>query len=142
MHAKDCTLPFPMTHLKRRTEGMGAFGIVQLGTFGEIRHMITYSVTVTLEKGIEQDWLQWMQETHIPDVMATGCFLNARLTRLLDPPPDKASATFNVQYTCDNLGVFKRYQDQHAPALQLAHKSRYDGKFAAFRTILRHEADF
>lgn len=104
--------------------------------------MITYSVSVTLDREIEQDWLAWMRETHIPEVMATGCFLNARMTRLLDPAPDSGTATFNIQYTAENIGVYKRYQDNHAPALQKSHSDRYQGRFAAFRTLLRHEADF
>lgn len=104
--------------------------------------MITYSVTITLDKDVEQDWIAWMRETHIPEVMATGCFKDARLTRLLDPAPEKGTATFNVQYSVENIGVYKRYQDDHAPALQKAHTDRFEGKFVAFRTLLRHEAEF
>ncbi|MBT6516091.1 MAG: DUF4286 family protein, partial [Crocinitomicaceae bacterium] len=37
--------------------------------------MIVYSVTVKVNQEIEENWLRWMKEVHIPDVMATGFFL-------------------------------------------------------------------
>jgi hypothetical protein len=104
--------------------------------------MITYSVTVTLDREIELEWLNWMKLTHVPDVMATGCFLSARITRLLDPVPETGSATFNMQYVAENLGVYKRYYDNHAPALQQDFANRYEGRYVAIRTLLRHEAEF
>ncbi len=36
--------------------------------------MILYNVTVALDPAIETEWLAWMQQEHIPEVMATGCF--------------------------------------------------------------------
>ena len=45
--------------------------------------MIIYSVTVSVEKGIHEDWLSWMKETHIPDVMSTGYFTENLITRVL-----------------------------------------------------------
>jgi len=37
--------------------------------------MIMYNVTVMVEESLSNDWLDWMNQTHIPDVMATGFFL-------------------------------------------------------------------
>ena len=33
--------------------------------------MIIYNVTVGVDKSIEADWLAWMKEVHIPDVIKT-----------------------------------------------------------------------
>ena len=40
--------------------------------------MIIYNVTVSVEESIKKDWLTWMQDVHIPEVMATGIFQNHR----------------------------------------------------------------
>ena len=32
--------------------------------------MIVYSVTVNIENEVHDDWLSWMKNKHIPDVMA------------------------------------------------------------------------
>lgn len=104
--------------------------------------MIVYSVTVTVDQEIEQEWAQWMREHHIPEVMATGCFISAQFHRLLDPPSEKGVATFNTQYVVEGLHQYKRYQDHFAPALQKSHNERYQGRFVAFRTLLRRDAEF
>jgi hypothetical protein len=36
--------------------------------------MILYNITFNLSPDIEEDFLSWMKETHIPEVLATGKF--------------------------------------------------------------------
>ncbi len=36
--------------------------------------MIIYNVTVNVEKEVEEVWVNWMKETHIPEILATGLF--------------------------------------------------------------------
>ena len=38
--------------------------------------MILYNVTVNIDTDVEEDWIEWMKETHIPEVMKTGFSLN------------------------------------------------------------------
>jgi Domain of unknown function (DUF4286) len=104
--------------------------------------MIIYSVTVTMDHGIEEDWLAWMRTKHIPDVMDTGCFMAAHLHRLLDPMPETGVSTFNVQYECVGMEAYEAYVELHAPRLQTEHTLRYKDRFVAFRTILRREDSF
>ena len=40
--------------------------------------MIIYNVTVSIDKEIEKQWLDWMKNTHIPDVMNTALFLDCK----------------------------------------------------------------
>ena len=37
--------------------------------------MYIYNVTVNVSDDVHIEWLKWMKETHIPDVMKTGCFI-------------------------------------------------------------------
>lgn len=100
--------------------------------------MIIYSVTISLDSTIEADWVKWMKEVHIPDVMATGCFVESHIQRLLDPPSEvPGAATFNVQYGCASMADYEKYRDQHAAELQVDHTERYKDRFVAFRTILQ-----
>lgn len=99
--------------------------------------MIIYSVTVSIDKAIEEDWLNWMKGKHIPDVMATGHFESWNMQMLLDPEPAPGQATYNIQYECVELSHLELYQENHAPQLQAEHTNRYKDRFAAFRTLLR-----
>lgn len=96
--------------------------------------MILYNVTVSIDNDVHEEWLQWMREKHIPDVMATGCFIESRISRVHGE--EEGGKTFAISYICPSEELFDIYQKEHAPALQQDHTSRYHGKFAAFRTML------
>jgi hypothetical protein len=96
--------------------------------------MIIYNVTVSVDNEIADDWLHWMRTEHIPDVMATGMFIENRLLRVVTG--ENSGVTFAVQYTCDSHEVLENYQTVFAPALQQHHIARYGDKAIAFRTVL------
>ncbi len=98
--------------------------------------MIVYSVTVNIDSSIHEDWLAWMKSKHIPDVMATGYFTDYRLLKVISRQEDEEGVSYNIQYTCSSMADLHHYQVEKAPALQKEHSDRYDGKFAAFRTLL------
>ena len=39
--------------------------------------MLIYNVTINIEESVEKEWLAWMQQVHIPEVIATGKFVKA-----------------------------------------------------------------
>lgn len=101
--------------------------------------MILYSVTVSLDADIYDDWKFWMIEHHIPAVMNTGFFSRYHLSRLLEPPPEPGLVTVNIQYECNSLEDYEQYREKHAPALQQEHTEKYKDRFVAFRTLLERE---
>lgn len=96
--------------------------------------MIIYNVTVNIDTAVAEEWKQWMNEKHIPDVLDTGCFIEARMTRVMGE--EEGGVTFSIQYTCPSKEVLEQYQTEFAPKLQQEHTDRYSGKFGAFRTLL------
>lgn len=96
--------------------------------------MIVYNVTVNIDADVHERWIDWMKEVHIPDVMATGLFLESRMLRVL--ADDEGGITYAIQYTAADMDHFERYRDEHALRLQAETKKHFDGKFAAFRTLL------
>ncbi|MBL7891825.1 MAG: DUF4286 family protein [Bacteroidia bacterium] len=96
--------------------------------------MIIYNVTLNIDDDIHDEWLKWMKEKHIPDVMRTGLFLENRMLKLLmDEPQGK---TYSMQYTLNNMADLEEYRAKHAPRLQKELIERYADKFVAFRTVL------
>ncbi len=97
--------------------------------------MILYNVTIKIEHELHDDWLEWMRQVHIPDVMATGLFETYRLCKVLGDD-DAHGITYAIQYACTDLETFMQYQQQHAPRLQAEHNARYRDRYVAFRTLL------
>ena len=102
--------------------------------------MILYNVTVSIDPEISQEWLQWMRSKHIPDVMATNCFKESRLSRIQGE--EEGGVTYSVMYLCPSEELMNEYQNIHAPALQKDHADKYSGRFAAFRTFLHVIEEF
>jgi hypothetical protein len=96
--------------------------------------MILYNVTVSIDPAISDEWLEWMRSKHIPDVMATGCFVESRLSRVHGE--EEGGVTYSVMYLAPSQEKIDEYREIHAPALQKDHSERYSGRFAAFRTLL------
>jgi len=95
--------------------------------------MILYHVTLKIDKGIQKEWLSWMMQTHIPQVMATGYFIEYRMTYMLFDEPD--GFTYSVQYLLKSMEDLEAYMQHAAPALQKEHKDRYQDKVVAYRTL-------
>ena len=95
--------------------------------------MFIYNVTVTLEDSIQDEWLKWMREIHIPDVMRTGFFTENRICKVHSKEPE---ITYAIQYTFRTMDDMNTYQKEHASRLQKEHGDKFKDKFAAFRTIL------
>jgi hypothetical protein len=96
--------------------------------------MLLYNVTIIIEEESASEWLKWMQETHIPEVMATGKFVSNRLLRVLDSPNE--GITYCAQYVAETQAEYDDYQFNFAPALQAQLKQKFENKFVAFRTLM------
>ena len=97
--------------------------------------MILYNVTVKIDSEIEEEWITWMRNKHIPDVMDTGCFTSSAILRLKFPVEDEG-VTFAIQYSCPDMKTLEQYHAQYAIGLQKEHSELFKGRFVSFRTVL------
>ena len=95
--------------------------------------MIIYNVTINIDADVHDEWLKWMLEKHIPDVLATGLFLESRISRMLIEE-EGDGITYSIQYTLESMEKMDEYEKNHAPQLKADVLNKYDGKFGAFRT--------
>ncbi|WP_462247554.1 DUF4286 family protein [Ekhidna sp.] len=98
--------------------------------------MILYNVTVNIDDDVEQDWVNWMKETHIPEVMETGFFVDFKMLKMLSEGQDDTGSTYAIQYMAETLGHLETYLEKAAPKIQKKSIIRYGTKMAAFRTVL------
>ena len=97
--------------------------------------MLLYNVTVGVDKDIEMEWLAWMKEKHIPDVMKTGMFVSSKIYKVLHDQDD-GTTSYSVQYIAKSMDHIQQYLEAYAPALAEEHRQRYLHKHVAFRTLL------
>ncbi len=97
--------------------------------------MIIYNVTVNVDESIHADWLNWMQNKHINDVLKTGLFLKAKLVKVL-VEEEMGGTTYAVQYFTDSRAKLEDYYLNHAPRLRQEGLVLFADKMLAFRTEL------
>lgn len=96
--------------------------------------MLLYNVTIIIEESAANEWLQWMKEVHIPEVMATGKFVSNRLLKIIDSPNE--GVTYCVQYIAETEEAYEDYQSNFASALQEKLQVKFENRFVAFRSLM------
>ena len=97
--------------------------------------MIIYNVTINIHESVHDQWMQWMQEKHINDVLNTGKFTSARMVKVL-VEEEMGGQTYSIQYTTDSKETLQRYYDEDAPRLREEGLRLFGDKMLAFRTEL------
>lgn len=97
--------------------------------------MIVYNITIKINPEIEEGWLQWQREEHIPDVLASGQFTEYRFYKLLEQD-ETEGITYVVQYFADSLHQYECYIQDTAPLLRQKSLDKWGNRFIAFRTIM------
>jgi Domain of unknown function (DUF4286) len=97
--------------------------------------MLIYNITIQVNWTIHNDWLPWMQEVHIPEVMSTGMFTHFRILRLLEAD-ESEGPTYAFQYFVANREKYDYYIENFAPLLREKTITRWSDQFHAFRTLM------
>lgn len=100
--------------------------------------MIIYNVTIKLSQEITDEWLRWMKEEHMPELLKTGLFTESRLCRLLEQD-DSEGPTFSAQYTCDSLEDYQEYINSYSQIMREKGLKKFGNKFIAFRSVMAVE---
>ena len=100
--------------------------------------MIIYNVTIKVENQITNEWLAWMKKEHIPELMSTGLFTDARLCRLLEQD-ETDGVTYIAQYFCKDIEAYQAYISEHSTTMRDKSFARFGNRFIAFRTLMQIE---
>ncbi len=97
--------------------------------------MIIYNVTIQVEHSVAGEWLSWLKNEHIPDMIGTGCFTHAGILRLLETDPSEG-ITYIIQYHAENRVMLDRYLEEFSGEMRKRGMDKWGNKFVVFRTIL------
>ena len=97
--------------------------------------MFLYNVTIGIDPEDEKEWVLWMRQTHIPEVMKTGAFKEYKFFKVLGGNPRDGAVSFSIQYFANSMDAIEKYLDQYAPSLVEKHKQRFKNH-VSFRTLL------
>jgi hypothetical protein len=93
-----------------------------------------YNVTSNIDESIHDEWLLWIKE-HIPQVLATGKFEKATLTKVL-VEEEMGGITYAVQYKSYSREALDAYYKEDAERLR-KDAMQFADKVLSFRTELQ-----
>jgi hypothetical protein len=96
---------------------------------------IIYNVTTQVDHSIAAAWLRWLKEEHIPDIIATGCFTNATILRLIEVD-ETTGLTYAVQYHAERKALYNRYIEMFAEVMRKKAIAKWGDQFISFRSVL------
>jgi hypothetical protein len=98
--------------------------------------MIIYNVTTKVDNSIVDEWLKWMKEVHIPEVLNTSCFVSHLLLQLIEVD-DTDGPTYAIQYTAESKALYNRYIAAFAAEMRKKVADKWGQKVIAFRSVLQ-----
>lgn len=97
--------------------------------------MLLYNITYNVETEASETWLAWMQETLLPDVLATNLIVGHKQFRLLTEL-DNGGLTYSFQYFFADMDDYLAFQNNHSEAFDNKITQHFSGKYVSFKTLL------
>lgn len=101
-----------------------------------IKEAIIYNVTTKVAELVAENWLHWMKEEHIPDVVGTGCFTHAVILRLIEVD-ETEGPTYAVQFFSESKALYNRYIEKFSEEKRKAALAKWGGNVISFRSVLQ-----
>ena len=96
--------------------------------------MIIYNITANVDQSIHDEWLTWIK-SHIPQVLATGKFTEAKLTKIL-VEEEMGGTSYSIQFKAISRDALNDYYAQDADRLRQVGFEKFADKMLTFRTEL------
>ena len=98
--------------------------------------MFIYNVTTKVDPSVHEDWVAWMKEVHIPQIMLSDCFSSFQFVRILELD-DSDGPTYAVQYRADSKAAYNLYLQKFAPQLRNDVYEKWGNKVIIFRSFMQ-----
>ncbi|AXG73828.1 DUF4286 family protein [Flavobacterium arcticum] len=97
--------------------------------------MIIYNVTINIDDSVHDQWLTWIHEKHIPEMLQLGKFTEAKMVKVL-VEEEMGGATYSIQFLTESKAMLERYYNEDAPRMREEGLKLFGDKMLAFRTEL------
>jgi len=97
--------------------------------------MIIFNDTIIVDEAIHEKWLKWIQDVHIPAVMATGYFESYQILNVIDSP--NSGITYCLQYNAETMEKFNQFYSNHFHQLHAAHNQLFENHFVIFNSLMQ-----
>ncbi len=98
--------------------------------------MIIYNVTTKVHHSIATEWLQWMKDVHVKEILDTGCFTEFKIVKLLETD-EEDGPTFALQLYADSKSMYNQYIEKFAGKMRQQAFDKWVDKFISIRSVMQ-----
>jgi hypothetical protein len=98
--------------------------------------LIIYNVTTKVVHSCAAQWLDWMKKVHVPEVLGTGYFNDAKILHLFEND-DHEGLTYAVQYSTSSYEQYLKYLEEYAPLLRNKSNELWKDQVISFRSVMK-----
>ena len=98
--------------------------------------MYLYNITYLVSHQIHEQWLRWMKEEHVPEMLSSGLFTHHRIMQLVEVD-ETEGLTYSFQFFTDSLSQYKAYIANYAPSLRAKAIAKWGEQVVGFRTLMK-----
>lgn len=98
--------------------------------------MFIYNITSQTDWSIHEQWVEWMKEVHIPNIMQTNCFTKWQFVKVIDID-ETDGVTYALQLYAESRSDYNRYLELFDAALRKHVSDKWGNKCIGFRTLMQ-----
>src|SRR5690349_18211827 len=97
--------------------------------------MFIYNMTIKIDWAIHDDWLQWMVNEQIPEMLASSYFYKHQMVRLLEVDEEEGP-TYAIQLHAHNKQDYMKFISHLSPLLAEKARKKWADRFIFFGTLM------
>lgn len=98
--------------------------------------MIIYNITYNVAIHAHDIWKKWVQEEHLPEIMATNTFYDVKIYQLVNVD-DIDGPTYSVQFYAKSMKEYDLYIQEFDPAIRSNSVKKWGNDIFSFRSTLQ-----
>lgn len=98
--------------------------------------MVFYNVTCNVSPEIAEEWIAWMKNEHLPELMETELFKSYTFCKLLTEADDNEGINYTIQYKLEDLETLEKYTIDFGPVLKQKTLDKWGERVLAYRSVM------
>jgi hypothetical protein len=97
--------------------------------------MLIFNITFLVADKVADKWLQWVNNTLIPDMLASGYFTEPQLAKVLGNHGQDGTS-YAVQYHVADMDILENWHREHGSVMERNCASLFGEDVLLFTTVL------
>jgi hypothetical protein len=98
--------------------------------------MIIYNETVNVNIPVHDLWMKWLQEEHLPEIMATNTFYDVKIYQLITVD-DIDGPTYSIQFYAKSMKEYYLFIKEFDTDLRSKSAQKWGNEIFSFKTTLK-----